>query len=144
MKLQRALITSLLALVLTAPAMAEKAAANTAVLADPIVSLMPSFKALRDELKLDAKQSETIDTWVASAPNKYKELEQEAVAVRAELSEALLTRASRFDREQLKFKLSEANRRLIEMKSLCVRMLNNTLTEEQYNKVVEHYKASLK
>lgn len=144
MKLHRAIITSLLALVLAAPAMAEKAAANTDVLADPIVSLMPSFNALREELKLNEEQSKTVDTWIASAPQKYKELEQEALAARVELSEALLTRASRFDREQLKFKYSEANRRLIEMKSLCVRMLNNTLTEEQYNKVVAHYKESAK
>lgn len=144
MKFQQAIITSLLALVLAAPAMAEKAAANATVLADPIVSLMPSFKALRDELKLNEEQAKTIDTWTTNAPQKYKELEQEAVAIRAELQEALLTRASRFDREQLKFKYSEANRRLIEMKSLCVRMLNNTLTEEQFNKVVEHYKTAQK
>lgn len=128
---------------LTTPALAEKGSA-TSELAAPIINLMPLVKELRDELKLDEKQTKAIDAWVAEAPAKRKELTLKIVEVRAELREALLNREDRIKREKLKFELSEANRRLIELKSLCARMLHNTLTDEQYAKVVAKYKESIK
>jgi len=99
---------------------------------------------VRAELKLEEKQAKAIDAWIAEAPVKKEELKKEALVVRAELRDALINRGTRIEREELKFKLSEANRRIIEMQSLCVRMLHNMLTAEQYAKVVDTYKQTRK
>ena len=137
-------VSSILAFsALTTPAHAEKGSA-TNELAAPIINLMPALKEIRDELKLDEKQTKAINAWVAEAPTKRKELKLKIVEVRSELREALLNRDDRIKREKLKFELSEANRRLIELKSLCARMLHKTLTSEQYAKVVAKYKESMK
>jgi len=132
------LIPLLLTFALSTPAMAEKA--NTSELASPIIELMPAFKKVRDALKLEEKQAKEIEAWMAEAPAKKKELKQDVLAIRAELRDSLINRDSRIKREELKFKLSEANRRIIEMQSLCARMLHNTLTDKQYGQVVAEYK----
>jgi predicted transcriptional regulator len=137
MKLNNILITSMFAIILSAPAVAENMGKNE--LAEPIVKLMPHIKAVRDELKLTAEQSSTIDSWLAEAPKKRKTLEQEVLNIRSELRVSLLNREGRMKREELKTRLSAANTRLIEMSSLCARMLHNTLTKAQYAKVVKHY-----
>lgn len=46
-------------------------------------------------------------------------------------------------RETLKKELAAKQTRLVEMRSLCTRMLRNTLTPEQFDKVVASYRASL-
>lgn len=113
-------------------------------LGQPIIELMPHFKKLRTDLQLNASQDKVVDAWLAEAPKKRKELMQEAMEVKAELREALLTRADRLKREDLKAELNGKMNRIIEMRSLCARMLHKTLTEEQYRSVVDAYKASLK
>lgn len=142
MNIKRILIPLLLAISLSSPAIAKNT--DTSELAAPIIELMPAFKKVRADLKLDEKQAKTIDAWMAEAPAKKKELKQEALVVRTELRDALITRTSRMKREELKFKLGEANRRIIEIQSLCARMLNDTLTKEQYAKVIDAYKQSRK
>jgi len=103
---------------------------------------MPAFKEVRDQLKLNDEQAKTIDAWLAEAPKKKKELKLEVIAVRSELREALLSRDSRIKRDALKTKLNDANSRLIEMSSLCARMLTKTLSKEQYSMIVDKYKQS--
>ena len=144
MKTKHILISSLLAIALSTPAIAEKPAeaekSKMSELADPIIALMPAFKKVREELKLNAEQSKTIDDWLAAAPQKKKELKENILTARAILRESLINRGSRMKREELKFNLGEANRRLIELQSLCARMLHNTLSDDQYAKVVAQYK----
>lgn len=142
MKLQKMLITSLLAVAISTPAFAEKA--PTTELAAPLIELIPAFKKVRTELNLDEKQSKTVDNWMKEAPAKKEELRQEVITVRNELREALINRDPRATRDALKLKLESANRRLIEMQSLCARMLHNTLNKEQYKKVIEQYRTASK
>ena len=146
MTIKHIFITSLLTIALSAPAMAEESATtnkvDTSELSAPLIELMPAFKKVRKELMLDEEQAKAIDAWMNAAPAKKQELKENIVAVRAELRDALITRATRIKREELKFNLSEANRRLIELQSLCARMLHKTLTKEQYAKVVDTYKQS--
>jgi len=140
MTLNKLLVSSLLAISLSTPVLAK--VNNFDELASPIIALMPAFKEVRDQLKLNDEQAKTIDAWLAEAPKKKKELKLEVIAVRSELREALLSRDSRIKRDALKTKLNDANSRLIEMSSLCARMLTKTLSKEQYSMIVDKYKQS--
>jgi len=142
MNIKSLLITSLLTITLATPAFAEKA--PTTELASPLIELIPAFKQVRAELKLNEEQNKAVDAWMASAPIKKEELKQQVVSVRSELREALINRDSRAKRDELKTKLEQATRRVIEMESLCARMLHNTLNKEQYEKVVAQYRNSAK
>lgn len=137
MKLFYTLILSTCLLATAAPSMAD----TKSELAKPIIGLMKHLKAVRKDLKLTEKQDIILDNWMAEAPKRRHELEQEVLDLREELRVALINRDTRLKREELKKKLSEANIRLIEVSSLCARMLHNTLTKEQYAIVVKHYEA---
>ncbi len=132
-------VASVLAVALSAPAVAKDTQDR---LASPIIKLMPAFKEVREALKLNDEQAKTIDAWMAEAPAKRKKANQEVIAIRAELREALISRDDRAKRDAIKTKLNEANNNLIVMSSLCARMLHNTLTKEQYAQVVTQYKKS--
>lgn len=138
MKIKQILISTLLATTLSTPALAEKL--STAELATPLIELIPAFKKVRADLKLDETQSKTVDSWMAEAPAKKAELKQKLLAARSALREALISRDSRVKRDELKQGLEEANRKAIEMESLCARMLHKTLTKEQYAKVIAQYR----
>ncbi len=140
MKLKTLLISSLLVTALSTPVMAKEDMNKE--LGSPVVALMPAFEAIRAELKLDDKQSKVVDAWLAEAPAKRTDLKKKILAVRAELREALITRDTRVKRDALKKELNEANNRLIELSSLCIRMLHTTMTKEQYAKIVEQSKKS--
>ena len=79
--------------------------------------------------------------WQAEAPAKRKELEAQALATRAELGEAILNGADGIHREALKKRLAEQQTRPIEMRSLCTRMLRQTLNEDQFARVIASYRA---
>jgi hypothetical protein len=119
-------------------------AANAAKddLGAPIVELMPHFKALRADLNLNAEQNATIDAWIAEAPTKRAEMEEEMRVIRSELRDAILNGDSRLRREELKQQLAAKELRLVEMRSLCARMLRTTLDQEQYARVVARYRAA--
>ncbi|WP_456407223.1 hypothetical protein [Thiolapillus sp.] len=142
MKIKHIIISLLLSAALCMPAVAQKV--DTSELASPLIALMPALMKIRADLNLSEEQNKVIDAWLAEAPAKKKALQKNALAIRAELREAILNRDNRYKREELKYKLSEANRRIIEMQSLCARMLHNTLTDEQYAKVVAAYRQSAK
>ena len=136
MKLNYALILSTLLIALSSTAIAKN---ETSDLAMPIATLMKHFTAIRSGLGLSDKQNIIIDNWIENAPARRNELEKEATALRKELRVAIINGESRLKRENIKKKLSDSNIRLIEANSLCVRMLQNTLTEDQYAAVIKRY-----
>jgi hypothetical protein len=107
----------------------------------PIVELMPQVKKLRAELGLNAEQQAALDAWIAEAPKKRKQLEAETLQIKQQLRDAILDGSDRLTREALKQALAEKQTRLIEMRSLCTRMLRQTLDEEQFARVVASYRA---
>jgi hypothetical protein len=137
MKMIPMIATMLLAVSFALPMSAN---ADNRELAAPVIELMPHLKKLRTDLNLNDDQNKVIDNWLAEAPIKRKELEAQTIEVRAKLREALLNRDERMVRDRLKKELQEMNTRLIEMRSLCARMLHDTLTDEQYTKVVDSYR----
>ena len=137
MKMIPMIATMLLAVSFALP---MSASADNRELAAPVIELMPHLKKLRTDLNLNDDQNKVIDNWLAEAPIKRKELEVQTIEVRAKLREALLNRDERMVRDRLKKELQEMNTRLIEMRSLCARMLHDTLTDEQYTKVVDSYR----
>lgn len=142
MKIKQLFISSLLAVSLSAPALADEMSMDE--LSSPIISLMPALKEIRADLKLDEKQIKAVDAWLAEAPGKKKEQNIKVLKVRAELREALLNRDPRTKRDALKVELEQATSKVIEMQSLCARTLNKTLTKEQYAKVVAQYRKMAK
>lgn len=138
MKIKHIIISSALALIVATP---FTAVADTSELGAPIVQLMPHFKEIRAQLNLNTDQNTTIDDWLAAAPAKRKAMENETIAVRQQLRDAILDGAPRIKREALKGQLAEKQTRLIEMRSLCTRMLRDTLNKEQFSKVVKNYRA---
>jgi hypothetical protein len=138
MKLTKIATSSIIAIAIAFPAFVS---AEEIDLGTPIVSLMPHLKKLRTELHLDKAQNTTINNWIAEAPAKRKALESEVVTLRKQLRDAILDGSERIHREELKKQLAAKNTRLIEMRSLCTRMLRNTLNEEQFDKVVSSYRA---
>lgn len=138
MKISKITLLSIITLVLAFPSFAIAEEIN---LGTPIVKLMPHLKKLRSELNLNEKQITTINNWVAKAPAKRKALESEVIAIRMQLRDAILDDAERITREKLKTQLAEKNTLLIEMRSLCTRMLRNTLNKAQFDKVVASYRA---
>lgn len=137
---KKLLIPAIVLIALSAPATVMADNSNTAELAEPLIKLMPALKKIRAELNLNEKQNTVIKSWMTQAPAKKAELKQKVVAARAELREALLNRDSRIARDDLKKNLALANRKVIEMQSLCARMLYTTLTKQQYAKVVAQFK----
>ena len=138
MKIAHLIATSILAASFAFPV---ASVADNRELAAPVIELMPHLKKLRTELELDDAQNAVIDNWLAEAPIKRKELEAQTIEVRAKLRDALLNRDERMVRDRLKKELQEMNTRLIEMRSLCARMLHTTLTDDQYAKVADSYRA---
>ncbi len=141
MKISKTLGASILALCLVMPVTASSA--DVAELGQPIVELMPQVKKMRADLQLTKAQSDKLDAWLADAPAKREALEAETLEIRDQLREAILTGADRMTREALKKEFAAKQTRLIEMRSLCTRMLRDTLTPEQFDKVVASYRASL-
>ncbi|MEE9351073.1 MAG: hypothetical protein V3U78_02340 [Thiotrichaceae bacterium] len=142
MKLRHITMSTLLALgVAFSPLASAGNSAEKIELGTPVVALMPHVKELRADLGLNKEQNALLDQWIANAPAKRKELETEAVALHLELREALLNGESRIKREELKKALAEKTTRIVEMRSLCVRMLRKTLNKEQFEKVVASYRA---
>jgi hypothetical protein len=138
MKFSKIAMSSIVAIAIAMPSFVS---AQEIDLGTPIVTLMPHLKKLRTELDLNDQQNATIDNWLAGAPAKRKEIESEVIAIRMQLRDAILDGSERIHREELKKQLAEKNTRLIEMRSLCTRMLRNTLNEEQFAKVVDSYRA---
>ncbi len=138
MSFNKIAISSIIAIAIAFPVFVS---AEEIDLGTPIVSLMPHLKKMRTELDLDKNQNATIDNWIAEAPAKRKALESEVISLHKQLRNAILDGSERIHREKLKKQLAEKNTRLIEMRSLCTRMLRNTLNKEQFDKVVSSYRA---
>ncbi len=138
MKFGKIAMSSIVAIAIAMPSFVS---AQEIDLGTPIVALMPHLKKLRPELNLNDQQNATIDNWLAEAPAKRKEIESEVIGLREQLRDAILDGSERIHREGLKKQLADKSTRLIEMRSLCTRMLRNTLNEEQFAKVVDSYRA---
>lgn len=132
-------IGALLAIGMSLPMLAN---AGDSELGAPIVELMPHVNKLAGELDLNAEQQRKLAAWKAEAPLKRKALEAETRNTRKQLRDAILQGADRMRREQLKQTLAAQQTRLIEMRSLCTRMLRQTLTTTQFAQVVASYQAA--
>lgn len=138
MKLPVIIIGSLLGACLAVPFVAS---ADRTQLGEPIVELMPHVKELRAQLGLTARQVATLDAWIVAAPARRRALETEALRTRQALRDAILAGADRMTHDDLKSRLAATQTRLVEMRSLCVRMLRQTLNEDQFARVVARYQA---
>ncbi|MGB0720990.1 MAG: hypothetical protein ACPGU7_01230 [Gammaproteobacteria bacterium] len=127
-------------LVVSAFLLSSLSGAPTVMAADPVVALMGIVTDMRGELSLSDEQNAKLDNWIAEAPAKREALEREARQLRIELRDNILLGLSRFEREQLKSRLAEKEMLLIEMRSICTNFLRDTLSEDDFKRVVDSYR----
>lgn len=130
------------ALLLTASLMASapSALAEPAIsLASPIVELVGIAKGM--DLGLNEEQRSKLDAWIKTAPVKRKALENEQVQLRTQLRESILAGKPEDERKALIEKITVNEAELLTMRGICADFLRQTLTAEQYDKVVAAYRA---
>lgn len=132
------LLSAALALALPAMGLAQQAMTpQEKGLSSPVIALMPVIMKNVDALGLDAAQKAALDDWMAMAPKKRGALEDETVALRAQMKAAILANASVEDREVLAQMIGANETALVMMRSGCVDTMRALMTAEQFAKVLE-------
>ncbi len=141
--MKRILLSAALALAIPALAHAQQAPTpQEKGLSAPVVALMPVLMKNGEALGLDAAQKAALDDWMATAPKKRAALEDETVALRAEMKAAILAGAPVADREALAARIGANETALIMMRSGCVDNLRKLLTADQFAALVKMAAAS--
>lgn len=105
-------------------------------LSAPIVALTPTLAANMDVLGLDAAQQAAVKDFVATMPAKRMAFEDEVAALRATLTEAILTGAPAAERAALAETIGDAETKLLMMRSGCADHWRNLLTAAQFDALV--------
>ncbi|SEA09985.1 hypothetical protein [Rubrimonas cliftonensis] len=105
-------------------------------LSAPIVALTPVLVANMDALDLDAAQRAEVRSHLAAMPAKRMAFEDETVALRVTLREAILTGAPQAEREALAARIGAAETRLLLMRSGCADKWRALLSPEQFKSLV--------
>lgn len=112
-------------------------AAGNSGLSAPIVMCTPVIAKNAEALKLDEGQQAILKDWLATKPAMRKGFEAEVVAMRADLTKAILTGAAKEDRMALAEKIGDAETKLLMMRSDCADHWRGVLSEEQFAMVLE-------
>ena len=132
------LLSAALAFALPAMGLAQQAMTpQEKGLSSPVIVLMPVIMKNADALGLDAAQKAALDDWMAMAPKKRGALEDETVALRAQMKAAILANAPVEEREALAQQIGANETALLMMRSGCVDTMRALLTDAQFAKVLE-------
>lgn len=124
------------ATVLAAPAFAQSNPAKTGLSA-PVIRLTGILKKNQDVIGLDAAQKEDLKNWVATMPAHRKALEDETVALRAEMKAAIVSGAPVEARQALAEKIGGNEVKLVMMRSNCTDHWREVLNPDQFSKLIE-------
>ncbi|MBT2130152.1 hypothetical protein KKW20_03375 [Planktotalea lamellibrachiae] len=125
-----------LATVLAAPVFAQSNPAKTGLSA-PVIRLTGILNKNQDVIGLDATQKEDVKNWVATMPAHRKALEDETVALRAEMRAAIVNGAPVDARQALADKIGANEVKLVMMRSNCTDHWREVLRPEQFAKLIE-------
>ncbi len=112
-------------------------AAPKGELSKPVVMFTGVIKKNADALGLTEEQKADLAQWIATKPAVRKKLEQEAIALRAQLRQKIIEGAPREERLELARKIGDAESRLVMMRSDCTDHWRAVLTPEQFEKMLE-------
>ena len=136
--MKRLLLSTAFALALPGLALAQQAMTpQEKGLSAPVVALTMVLAKNAEALKLDEAQQAALKEFMAVMPAKRGALEDETVALRTELHDAILADAPVADREALAAKIGANETALVMMRSNCVDHWRKVLSPEQFAQLVE-------
>ncbi|PHQ99539.1 MAG: hypothetical protein COB39_03025 [Marinosulfonomonas sp.] len=112
-------------------------AAEKTGLSAPIIMLTGVIAKNVEVLKLTDEQQVVLKDWLATKPAMRKGFEAQVVAMRTELSSAILSGAPKDTRIAMAGKIGEAETKLLMMRSNCADHWRAALSEEQFAQAVE-------
>lgn len=101
-------------------------------LSKPIVALTGVLAKNADTLKLTEAQRADLKDWLSKMPAQRKALEDETIALRADLRVAIISGAPVADRQTLATRIGENEAALLMMRSNCTDHWRSVLTPEQF------------
>jgi len=103
----------------------------------PIVAYTPIIAKNVEALELTEEQRADLKAWLETMPAKRKALEGEAIALRAQLREAINAGAQQDERQALAEQVGAAETKLVMMRSACTDHWRGVLSEEQFTRVLQ-------
>ena len=138
--MNKLLIAATLSLGLSGLAFAQTAMAPSPQekgLSAPVIALTGVLAKNADALGLDDAQKAALADWLATAPAKRGALEDETVALRKELHDAIVAGAATEDRQAIADRIGANETALVMMRSNCVDNWREVLNAEQFGKLLE-------
>lgn len=129
------LLTTVLAVAVALPAAAQQN--RRSELSLPIVAYTPIIAKNVEALELNEAQRADLKAWLEAMPAKRKAMESEAVALRAQLREAINAGAPQEERQALAEKVGAAETKLVMMRSACTDHWRDVLSEAQFARVLQ-------
>ena len=126
-----------LATALAGPALSQQSNPAKTGLSEPVIRLTGTLNKNQDVIGLDASQKEAVKNWVATMPAHRKALEDETVALRAEMKAAIISGASIEARQALAEKIGANEIKLVMMRSNCTDHWREVLNADQFSKLIE-------
>jgi Spy/CpxP family protein refolding chaperone len=105
-------------------------------LSKPVVALTGVLAKNADTLDLTEAQHLTLKDWLAKMPAQRKALEDETIALRADLRAAILSGAQVGDRQAVADKIGENEAALVMLRSNCTDHWRSVLTPEQFARLI--------
>lgn len=136
--MKRLILSTAFALALPGLAMAQQAMTpQEKGLSAPVVAMTQVLAKNADALALDDAQKTALKDFLAVMPAKRGALEDETVALRGQLRDAILADAPVADREALAAKIGANETALVMMRSNCVDHWRKVLSPAQFDQLVE-------
>ncbi|WP_424942549.1 hypothetical protein [Aliiroseovarius crassostreae] len=130
-------LAAAMACAMALPATAQQSQPAKTGLSRPVIMLTGILNKNQDVIGLDATQKEDLKNWVASMPAQRKALEDETVALRAEMKAAIIKGAPVKERQALAEKIGANETKLVMMRSNCTDHWREVLTPEQFAMLIE-------
>lgn len=106
-------------------------------LSKPVVILTSVIGKNVEALALTEEQRADLKAWVSTMPAKRKSLEDQAIAARAALRQAIVDGAPVADRQAIAQEVGALETKLVMMRSNCVDHWRAVLNAEQFNKALK-------
>ncbi len=131
--MKKFLLGTAVALAFATPSFAQ----DKSELSSPIVQFTPVLMANADALELTEAQRGDLEQWLATKPAERDAVEAEAVSARSALRDAIIAGAPVDERQAMAETVGALETKLVMMRSGCVDHWRETLTEEQFAKLLE-------
>lgn len=110
--------------------------------ANPMPNLMQVIMTQGDKLELTKEQSKALDEWHSKNQPRIMEMAEHVAKLEKTLSEQALEGASGAVLQQITNEIFKVRENIIKTKLACRNNMHNILKQEQWDKLIELYKAS--